>query len=35
MTPFRTLRLDHNNQALTKRFAYTYDLGITLAMLEA
>jgi len=22
MTPFRTLRLDHNNQALTKRFAY-------------
>jgi len=22
MTPFLTLRLDHNNQALTKRFAY-------------
>jgi hypothetical protein len=22
MTPFPTLRLDHNNQALTKRFAY-------------
>jgi hypothetical protein len=22
MTPFPTLRLDHNNQALTKRFVY-------------
>jgi predicted HD phosphohydrolase len=22
MTPFLTLRLDHNNQALTKRFVY-------------
>jgi len=22
MTPFPTLRFDHNNQALTKRFAY-------------